>query len=192
MFEYLKTAGKPVVWTLHDCWPYTGHCAFYDYTGCDGWKAGCKNCTQYRKTYPYALFKNNTRRNYERKKEAFTGVPDLTIVVPSRWLGEEVKQSFLKEYPVQVIPNGIDRSRFCPVESDLRSRLGLDKKFVVLGVANIWERRKGLEYFVELSRRLPEDVQIILIGLSKKQLKEIPSNIIGLERTSSVEELAQY
>ena len=192
LFAYLKTAGKPVVWTLHDCWPYTGHCAFYDYTGCDGWKTGCKNCTQYRKTYPYALFRNNTASNYERKKAAFTGVPNLTVVVPSRWLGGEVKKSFLKEYPVQVIPNGIDRIRFCPTESDLRDRLSLKDKFVVLGVANVWERRKGLEYFEELSRRLSESFQIVLIGLSKKQMKELPDNVIGLERTSSVEELAQY
>jgi len=192
LFEYLKKAEKPVVWTLHDCWPYTGHCAFYDYTGCSGWKTGCHSCGEYRKTYPYALFKNNTARNFERKKAAFTGVPNLTIVVPSRWLKEQVKQSFLGEYPVQVIPNGIDRSRFKPVESGLRRKLGLEGKFVVLGVANVWERRKGLPFFLEMARRLPKDVRIILIGLSKKQLKELPADITGLARTSSVEELAEY
>lgn len=86
LFGYLKRAGKPVVWTLHDCWAYTGHCAFYDYTGCRGWESGCRSCREYRRTYPYALFKNQTERNYIRKREAFTGVPDLTLAVPSEWL----------------------------------------------------------------------------------------------------------
>lgn len=192
LFEYLKTAGKPVVWTLHDCWPYTGHCAFYDYTGCDHWKTGCRGCTEYRKTYPYALFKNRTESNYIRKKAAFTGVPDLTVVVPSRWLGIQAEQSFLREYPVKVIPNGIDRKLFRPVESRLRQEMGLSGKFVILGVANVWERRKGLPYLLELAEGLPEDCRIILIGLSKKQLRELPGNMIGRTRTSSAEELAEY
>lgn len=192
LFEYLKKAGKPVVWTLHDCWPYTGHCAFYDYTSCENWKTGCGDCHEYRKTYPYALFRNHTEQNYERKRAAFTGVPDLTIVVPSRWLKGEVKQSFLKEYPVQVIPNGIDRKHFYPMKSSLRQDLGLDGKFVILGVANVWERRKGLEYFVKISEKLPEEYQVILIGLSKKQIRSLPKNVIGMERTSSVKELAEY
>lgn len=192
LFAYLKEAGKPVVWTLHDCWPYTGHCAFYDYTACEGWKTGCRACREYQRTYPYALFRNHTIQNYERKRAAFTGVADLTVVTPSRWLAGEVKQSFLKEYPVQVIPNGIDRKCFRPVKSLLRQRLGLEGRFVILGVANVWERRKGLEYFVKLSGRLSGEYKVILIGLSKKQIKSLPENIIGLERTSSAEELAEY
>ncbi len=192
LFAYLKEAGKPVVWTLHDCWPYTGHCAFYDYTACEGWKTGCRACREYKRTYPYALFRNHTIQNYERKRAAFTGVADLTVVTPSRWLAGEVKQSFLKEYPVQVIPNGIDRKCFRPVKSLLRQRLGLEGRFVILGVANVWERRKGLEYFVKLSGRLSEEYKVILIGLSKKQIKSLPENIIGLERTSGAEELAEY
>lgn len=192
LFAYLKEAGKPVVWTLHDCWPYTGHCAFYDYTACEGWKTGCRECREYKRTYPYALFRNHTIQNYERKRAAFTGVADLTVVVPSRWLAGEVRQSFLKEYPVQVIPNGIDRKCFRPVKSLLRQRLGLDGRFVILGVANVWERRKGLEYFVKLSEKLSEEYKVVLIGLSKKQIKSLPENIIGLERTSGPEELAEY
>lgn len=192
LFAYLKEAGIPVVWTLHDCWPYTGHCAFYDYTGCEGFKSGCRACREYRKTYPYALFKNNTAQNYERKKKAFTGVPDLTIVTPSEWLAGEVKKSFLKEYPVQVIPNGVDETIFCPTAHGLRERLGLDGKFVILGVANVWERRKGLSYFLKLAEELPEDMRIILIGLSKKQMKGLPANVTGVVRTSSAKELAEY
>ena len=130
LFAYLKEAGKPVVWTLHDCWPYTGHCAFYDYTGCGGWKSGCRFCREYRRTYPYALFKNRTESNYIRKRAAFTGVPGLTLAVPSRWLEAEVKQSFLGAYPVEVIPNGIDRGKFRPMRTGLRARLGLEDRFL--------------------------------------------------------------
>lgn len=192
LFAYLKEAGIPVVWTLHDCWTYTGHCAFYDYTGCGGWKNGCSGCLEYRRTYPYALFRNRTEENYRRKRNAFTGVPNLTVVVPSRWLRTEVEQSFLKEYPVRVIPNGIDRSKFRPVEKGLRKKLGLEKKFVVLGVANVWERRKGLSYFVRLAGMLTGEYQIVLIGLNRKQMRKLPANIFGIARTSSTEELAEY
>lgn len=192
LFSYLKQAKKPVVWTLHDCWAYTGHCAFYDYNACEGWKSGCKSCKEYRKTYPYALFCNRTASNFERKKRAFTGVENLTLVMPSLWLKKEAEKSFLKDYPMEVIPNGIDLQKFHPMQSSLRNRLQLEGKFVILGVANVWERRKGLEYFVELAAQLPKQMQIILIGLSKKQIKGLPSNILGIERTSSIEELAEY
>lgn len=192
LFAYLKKAGKPVVWTLHDCWPYTGHCAFYDYNGCSGWRQGCRDCREYRRTYPYALFRNHTEENYRRKRAAFTGVPNLTVAVPSRWLKEEVEQSFLENYPVKVIPNGIDTQKFHPLETGLRQELGLCGKFVILGVANVWERRKGLSYFLELAGKLPDDCRIVLIGLSKKQLRGLPHSVLGLARTSSVEELAAY
>lgn len=192
LFEYLKASGKPAVWTLHDCWPYTGHCAFYDFTGCKGWESGCQNCREYKNTYPYALFKNRTKRNYIRKREAFTGVPNLTLAVPSVWLQKELKRSFLRNYPVRVIPNGIDRKQFCPTDRGLRERLGYSGKFVLLGVANVWERRKGLSYLLQLAEKLPEDCRMVLVGLSKKQQKKLPGNVLGLGRTSSAEELAEY
>ncbi len=192
LFAWLKEAGKPVVWTLHDCWPFTGHCAFYDYTGCAGWKAGCAGCREYKKTYPYALFRNRTEANFRRKQAAFTGVPNLTVVVPSNWLKAEAEQSFLKDYPVRVIPNGIDTGTFSPVSSGLRLKLGLSEKFVILGVANVWERRKGLGYLLDLSKWLVDSCQVVLIGLSKKQLRRLPKQVLGLERTSSVSELAAY
>ncbi|MCD8250006.1 MAG: glycosyltransferase [Lachnospiraceae bacterium] len=192
LFAYLKKAGKPIVWTLHDCWPYTGHCAFYDYNGCSCWKDGCRACHEYRRTYPYALFRNNAARNFERKRAAFTGVPDLTIVTPSAWLAEQVSGSFLQAYPVKLIPNGIDREVFCPRDSELRSEHGLEEKFVVLGVANVWERRKGLSYFRKLAETLPDNFRIVLIGLDKKQQRGLPANVIGLGKTENAEQLAEY
>lgn len=192
LFAYLKRAGKPVVWTLHDCWSFTGHCAHFDYIHCMRWREGCGDCPQYRSVYPYALFKDNSAGNWRRKKAAFTGVPSLTVVTPSAWLAGYARQSYLGEYPVQVIPNGIDQTRFRPTKSDLRQQLGFQDKYIILGVASMWEERKGYAYFEQLADRLGEDYQIILIGLSKKKLKTLHPRIHGVMRTNSIEELAQY
>ncbi|WP_204248036.1 glycosyltransferase [Lachnoclostridium sp. An131] len=192
LFRYLKTSGKPVVWTLHDCWSFTGHCAHFDYIGCMKWKTGCGSCPQYKNVYPYALFKDNSAGNYKRKKDAFTGVPDLTVVTPSRWLAGYVRESYLGEYPVQVIPNGIALDRFRPVNGGLRKRLGFENKYILLGVASMWEERKGYAYFEQLADRLDDSYQIILIGLSKRKLKTLHPRIHGVMRTNSMEELAEY
>lgn len=192
LFRYLKTSGKPVVWTLHDCWSFTGHCAHFDYIGCMKWKTGCGSCPQYKNVYPYALFKDNSAGNYKRKKRSFTGVPDLTVVTPSRWLAGYVRESYLGEYPVQVIPNGIALDRFRPVDGGLRKRLGFENKYILLGVASMWEERKGYAYFEQLADRLDDSYQIILIGLSKRKLKTLHPRIHGVMRTNSMEELAEY
>ena len=186
LFEYLKQCGKPVVWTLHDCWSFTGHCAYFDFMECDKWKTACQNCPQYRNSYPYALFKDGSKGNYARKMAAFQGVKGLTIVTPSRWLGELVKESYLKEYPVKVIPNGIDLERFVPQKTKKR------EKHLILGVANVWDRRKGLGYMMELSRMLdPEKYEVAVVGVSKKQIQQLPKGMIGIEHTQNVEELMQ-
>lgn len=192
LFSYLKEAGKPVVWTLHDCWSFTGHCAYFDYCGCVKWKTGCYACPQYKRAYPYGFFKDNSRQNYNRKKAAFTGVPRLTLVTPSVWLSSLVKESYLREYPVRVIPNGISLDKFHPVEKGLRERLGMEKKFILLGVAGMWEERKGYAYFEALADRLDDSYQIILIGLSREKLKKLHPRIYGVMRTESMEELAEY
>lgn len=192
LFAYLKKSGRPVVWTLHDCWSFTGHCAHFDYIGCMKWKTGCENCPQYKSVYPYALFKDNSKENYRRKKAAFTGVPRLTIVTPSQWLSRLVKGSYLKEYPVRVIPNGIALNKFRPVDKGLRKRLGMEEKFILLGVAGMWEKHKGYAYFEALADRLDESCQIILVGLSRQKLKKLHPKIYGVMRTNSMEELAEY
>lgn len=186
LFDYLKKCGKPIVWTLHDCWSFTGHCSYFDYAGCEKWKTGCSHCPQYRSSYPYALFKDGSRENYERKKAAFSGVERLTLVTPSQWLADLVKQSFLKEYPVKVIPNGIDLERFCPKERNNKA------PYQILGVANVWDQRKGLDYLKELSRMLDRSrYEVIAVGVSKKQLRELPEGMRGIEHTKNVEELAE-
>lgn len=189
LFDYLKEANKPVVWTLHDCWSFTGHCSHFDYIGCDRWKTGCYNCPQKRE-YPASLLVDNSDWNYSKKKEIFTGVRNLTIVTPSNWLTNLVNKSFLKNYRIETINNGIDLSIFKPTDNEFRRKYKLDNKFIILGVASIWSHRKGIDFFLELSHNLEEDEVIVLVGLSEKQLKEIPVNIIGISRTNNIEELA--
>ena len=190
LFAYLKKKKIPVVWTLHDCWSFTGHCAYYDYAACEKWKTGCHTCMQHAKVYPYALLRDNTIASYRRKRKAFCGVENLTIVTPSRWLADQVGQSFLKEYPIRVIPNGIDLSVFTAKEAGAKTETP-----VILGVANIWELRKGLGYFEKLSEDLSGTCQVELIGISKKQKKELKkkhgNKMVLLERTANIEELAK-
>lgn len=188
LFNYLKEANKPVVWTLHDCWSFTGHCAYFDYVGCDKWKTGCYSCPE-KKAYPSSLIFDNSKNNYLNKKEIFTGVKNLTIVTPSQWLANLVQESFLNEYPVNVINNGIDLNTFRPDAGDFRKKFNLNGKFIILGVASVWDRRKGLKYFVELADKVSEDEVIVLVGLTEKQMNQIPENIIGITRTNNVEEL---
>jgi len=190
LFNYLKQAGKPVVWTLHDCWPFTGHCSHFDFVNCYKWETLCFECPN-KKGYPSSWLVDNSRSNYKRKKESFTGLPDLIIVTPSKWLAGHVKKSFLKDYPVKVVPNGINLDVFKPLES-LKGleKYGFKSNGFVLGVAGIWSKRKGLVDFIRLRELLPACIQIVLVGLSKKQRKTLPSGITGIERTESIQELA--
>lgn len=190
LFDYLKNSNKPVVWTLHDCWAFTGHCAYFDYVGCEKWKKGCFACSQTKK-YPAGRLIDSSRWNYQKKKELFNAVENITLVTPSHWLGGLVKKSFLQKYPVKVIPNGIDLDIFKPTTGDFRKKRGLENQFMILGVASIWDRRKGLDTFLELAKMLNDDEVIVLVGLTKNQRKDLPKNIIGITRTSDVKELAE-
>lgn len=190
LFQYLKEANKPVVWTLHDCWPFTGHCSYFDFVNCDRWVKGCYQCPQL-KSYPSSYIVDNSKENFNKKKDLFTGVKNLTIVTPSNWLSKIVKKSFLGEYPVKVINNGIDLEVFKPIKSDLKTKLNIENKFIILGVAGAWEKRKGYEYFNSLSKEIKEDEIIVMVGLNERQIKNLPQNIIGVTKTNSVNELAE-
>lgn len=190
LFDYLKKSNKKVIWTLHDCWAFTGHCAYFDYVGCEKWKNDCKNCPQ-KKEYPNSLVIDNSNWNFKRKKEIFTGLKDLTIVTPSKWLAGLLNESYLSEYKVKVINNGIDLDVFKPTKSDFRKRYGLEDKFIVLGVASVWDRRKGLNYLVELSEKLDNSYKIIVVGVTEKQKDKLPQNMIGITKTNNIKELVE-
>lgn len=191
LFDYLKShSWIKVVWTLHDCWAYTGHCPYYDMTGCDRWQTECRDCTVY-KNYPPSNVDNSTKM-HRRKKKWFLGVPNMTLVTPSKWLSGEVKKSFLKDYPARVISNGIDTGTFSRRENDIREKYGLQDKFVVFGSAYSWSARKGFDCFVKLSEMLDRRFAIILVGgFSAEQEAACDAHgIIHLPRTASKDELA--
>ncbi len=191
LFEWIKkNPDMQVKWTLHDCWAFTGHCSYFTKIGCSQWKTCCKYCEQLR-CYPACYTKGNVKKNFERKKKAFTGVKNLTLITPSNWLANLTRQSFLKEYPVSVCYNTIDQNVFKPTQGNVRRKYNIQDKKIVLGVANVWEERKGLYDFLKLAQLLNERFIIILVGLNVRQMKELPSNIIGIQRTNSQQELAE-
>lgn len=190
LFSCLKQLNKPVVWTLHDVWPFTGHSAYCDAVGCSKWKNGCENCPQM-KVYPKS-YVDRSKRNWERKRNIFCGVTNLTIVTPSKWLAELVEDSFLNEYPVKVINNGIDTGKFHKVSTHLRSDLRLQRKKILLSVATVWNDLKGLSDFERLADLLGENYKIILVGgMTNSQEKELPESILHIQRTQDVNEMVE-
>lgn len=190
LFDYLRQSAVPVVWTFHDCWPFTGHCAHFDFVGCQRWKTGCFSCPL-KTEYPKSVLFDRSKKNYQNKKNLFTGLSKLTVVTPSRWLKDLVKQSFLQDYPVELISNGIDLKLFTPVDSRFKERYNLKNHFLILGVANIWGERKGFDFFLKLAEQLNSDEKIVLLGLTRRQIRYLPRGILGIERTNSVAELVE-
>jgi putative colanic acid biosynthesis glycosyltransferase len=191
LFKFLSKSKIPVVWTFHDCWSFTGHCTYFDFVGCDKWKTECNNCPQ-KNEYPKSIFLDNSRQNFNLKKALFTSISNLTIVSVSNWLNNLVAQSFFKNSNHICIYNGIDLETFKPLDSphEVKVKYKIENKFVLLGAATIWDRRKGLSDFIKLSQYLKQDEVIILVGLDKIQIKNLPPNIIGLSRTDNRNELA--
>lgn len=190
LFLYLKKVNIPVIWTFHDCWPITGHCSYFSFVGCEKWKSQCFECPQ-KRGYPASYFIDRSRKNFILKKELFNSLSNLTLVPVSQWLSGILKESFLQNYPIKVINNGINTEVFKPsLSSDFRNKYGLEDKFIMIGVATSWGERKGLKDYIELSKILESEFQIVLVGLNKKQIEQLPNNILGIERTDNVGELA--
>ena len=192
LFKYLKDSDTPVVWTLHDCWTMTGHCAHFDAAGCNKWETGCQKCPQ-KRAYPATLLFERSKKNYKEKLKAFSSIKRLTMVPVSNWLGDIVKRSFLKDKDITVIHNGIDINTFRFSQSNIKEQHGIGGKKIVLGVAAPWSKRKGLEDFKQLYEVLPkQEYKIVMIGLSDEQIKQLPVGIIGLPRTNTAAELARW
>lgn len=203
LFDFLSHSGIQVIWTVHDCWLYTGHCYYYSKAGCDRWKTGCGHCPQ-RGKFPRSLFADRSARNFRDKRDAFCSMPEdrLTIVPVSDWMRSEMSESFLKDYRFQVIHNGIDTDVFSPqpaLESEVRRCYGLGDRHVILGIASIWSEEKGLNDFVEMAARLDSDEVIVLVGMDRKQLDDVLSRygrtvlgdrMVAVKRTADVHQLA--
>lgn len=188
LLEYLKKKKIKTLWTFHDCWTFTGYCSYFTMMQCDKWQTQCSGCVQRNQ---YSWFFDKSKALFEKKKELFHGL-DLTIITPSRWLADMVKQSFLKDFPVKVIYNGIDLDIFKPTKTDFRKKYNIkDEQKIVLGVSLEWGPRKGLDVFTELSKRLDADkYKIVLVGTNPAVDKLLPDNIISIHRTENQQELA--
>ena len=193
LFDYLSKAGIPVVWTVHDCWLYTGHCYYYSFAGCDRWQTGCHHCPQ-KKEFPTSLFYDRSRRNFEDKKAAFTSMPldRMTIVPVSEWIRNEMRRSFLNAYPFRVIHNGINTDIFNVYDDrQVRKTFGLGNRHILLGVASIWSREKGLDDFIRMAGMLNEDEVVVLVGIKPEDRKRLPDNVVGIARTENIRQLAE-
>ncbi len=191
LFNYLKSSKVKVIWTLHDCWTFTGHCPYFTMAECEKWKSGCFKCSQIG-IYPKSLI-DNSKKMYQLKKKWFTSVEKLTIVTPSNWLAELVSQSFFQDYPVKVINNGIDLNVFNPTRNIFIKKYNIpDEKKILLGVAFGWGERKGLDVFIELYKRLDKNIyQLILVGTNEIIDEVLPKGIISIHKTENLKELAE-
>lgn len=196
LFEWLvEHKDVKVIWTLHDCWAFTGHCSYFTYVKCEQWRRHCgktENCPQPQR-YPKTYAKSSCVWNFEKKRDVFTRLPTerMTLITPSYWLEGLVKKSYLAKYPVEVRHNTIDTSVFRRTPSDFRERYGIGNRFMILGVASTWSKRKGLDEFISLANTLdPAEYAIVLIGLSSEQIRSIPQSVIGLGR-KPIDELVE-
>lgn len=193
LFRYLKSIQIPVLWTFHDCWPYTGKCAHYSSAGCDKWKTGCFDCPNLR-TYPASSF-DGSRKNYQNKKRCFSDFKKLHIVCNSDWLKSQVEESFFKGAEITRIYNGVDTGVFYPRSSNevktAAEKYGIDlRKKTILGVSSVWKADKGLQVFLELAQTIPTEYQVVLVGVSHSQKQTLSKFVIAIERTENTQELA--
>lgn len=189
--RFLTEYGKPVIWTVHDCWLFTGHCYHYSAAGCLRWQTGCHDCPQ-KQAFPASFGFDRSRKNYHDKQRAFTSIPSLTLVTVSEWMRGELTRSFLKEVPCRVIHNGIDLDTFQPrPDPDLRARYGISKPYYYLAVASIWLPEKGLADLVCLAATLKPDEQLVLVGrMTRSQKDSLPKGIVTIDRTTDARALA--
>ena len=189
LLNYLAQKKIRVFWTFHDCWAFTGYCTHFLMESCEKWKTGCHDCPRVRQ---YSWFFDRSKELFHKKKELLSKL-DLTVITPSKWLADLVKESFLVDCPIKVIHNGIDLTVFRPDPGDFRQRYGISpEKIVLLGVSYIWDRRKGLDVFEHLARELdPQRYQIVLVGTDPEMDKKLPKQIISIHRTQNQQELAQ-
>ena len=193
VLKYATEKNIPIVWSLHDCWSMTGHCAHFVKIGCDKWKTECYHCPQ-KSEYPASWLIDSSRRNYREKKRLVEAVPLLAIISGSEWLAGIARQSYFKGRDIYFIPDGIDTDIYQPRENSegLRKRLGLEGKFVIIATGTDWGENKGLSDYGKLRSMLSDDYAIVLVGMSEEWLAKVPEGVIGLPRTKTPQELSEY
>ena len=192
LFRYLSEEYRGrVIWTLHDCWAFTGHCVHFTYAGCDKWKTGCDHCPQTRE-YPASLLRDRSRKNYDDKKRLFTSVENLEIVTVSNWLKQTVEASFLNTKKITCIYNGVDTDRFRPTPNHVKEELGISDKKMILLVSDGWIEQKGYSTVLEVAKAAPSDWRFVMVGLTPKQIQALPGNVIGFERIWDQDKLIEF
>lgn len=192
LLDYFKNKKVPVFWTLHDCWPFTGHCAHFMACNCERYKIHCHNCPN-RKGYPSSLFIDRSKQNFDRKKKLLNGLTNLTFIPVCKWMEGIVLNSFMHNAKTEMIYNGVNVSTFYPAGTEafsmIKDKYHIPDKKIVLGVASTWKKKKAFFDFCWLQEQLPADYQVVLVGLSDKEIKNL-SKIIGIGRTENIQELA--
>nr|WP_277927069.1 glycosyltransferase [Adlercreutzia sp. JBNU-10] len=195
LFSWLARSRCQVIWTLHDCWAFTGHCIHFSSANCNRWKTGCTSECPQINSYPKTLNRHTISWNYQKKKEVFTQLPvdRMKLVTPSKWLRDLASESFLAKYSIDVVPNTIDREVFKPVTTDFKSNYGIEGRYAILGVSSAWSEKKGLQDFIRLSEEVDESHVIVLVGLTSNQIRRLGrrqnSKLLLLPKTKSIEEL---
>jgi putative colanic acid biosynthesis glycosyltransferase len=193
LISYLSKLSLPIVWTFHSCWEFTGHCTHFDYERCFKWKEQCQNCPLY-KEYPQSWFRDNSSNNYLTKKRLFTSLNNLHVVTVSKWLKEQVEESFFKGCDITYIYNGIDTDLFRPLrqQEELKKKFGLDGEKVLLALSSMWLPKKGINDYLELARRLENnDVKVVLVGYTPDHPNEMPKNIMAMPVTTNRQQLVE-
>jgi putative colanic acid biosynthesis glycosyltransferase len=189
LFAFLQVWKKPVVWTLHDCWAFTGHCTYFTHVNCQKWKTQCYQCPL-KKEYPSSIGLDRSKNNFFKKKEAFSSLKNLALVTVSDWLKSMVSSSFLNDKECTTIYNGVNLEVFRPMSSSSLSKYGIVSTYI-LAVANIWTKRKGLDDLKALRSILTPSLQMVVIGLSQEQIRDLPPGMVGIERLQNVNDLAE-
>lgn len=192
LLKYIATNNIPCILTMHDCWTFTGHCAYFDFSGCDKWKTGCRKCPSlhdYPKTFAPI---DPSSWNYRHKRELFSPL-NITFVTPSQWLAGLVQDSFLKDKTCLVINNGIDTDVFKPCGDSVKHQLGISEGKLILAMASAFNRRKGIDYLLQLSAMLSDNETLVVVGVRPEQRKLLPKDrCVAINRTNNVAELAKY
>ena len=175
LLKFLAKAKIPVVYTMHDMWAVTGGCYHYTTNGCSGPQTGCQNCPANRKLLDMA--QKSTATELETKKNLLGRIEKLYVVTVSDWVGEQMKNSFLADRPIQVILNGMD----LPDVADLavKKESPAHRPIRLMGVAASWSNRKGVDKLFRLAQLLDDDYQIQLVGGVTQELKDsAPANVV--------------
>lgn len=192
LFEYLNQTDIKIVWTFHDFWAVTGHCAHFVTKNCSKFQNECYDCPMTKNCFFPIIKREN--RNFKLKRKLFSVNKNLTIIPVSEWVGENVRKSFLKGKPMVVIPNGVDTNVFKPtplhiINNGINEKL--NGKFVIMAVSSQWKSAsKGLDDYKSMSKILKDDEVIVLVGVPNEISKDFPNNIIGIPRTNNQQELA--